>query len=71
MWKAVVLFLAAVYAVGLGIPGGISDIDANDKGVQEALKFAVDQHNSVNNVTHLRKVTELIKAQFQVSSVWI
>ncbi|XP_013861423.1 cystatin [Austrofundulus limnaeus] len=66
MWKVVVLFLAAVYAVGLGIPGGISDTDANDKNVQEALKFAVDQHNDVNNVTHIRKVTDVIKAQIQV-----
>ncbi|XP_017268272.1 cystatin [Kryptolebias marmoratus] len=68
MWKIVLALLAAVYAVAYAIPGGISDIDSNDESVQMALNFSVAQHNNNNNATYLHKVTQLIKAQYQVVS---
>lgn len=69
MWKTVLPFLAAVYAVGFSVmPGGIMDADVNDEGVQSALKFSVSQHNNGHNDTYLHKVIEVIKAQAQVSS---
>uniref|UniRef100_A0A3P8U1I0 Zgc:163030 n=1 Tax=Amphiprion percula TaxID=161767 RepID=A0A3P8U1I0_AMPPE len=68
MWKIVVFtVLASVFAVGLGgMVGGFSDVDVNDEGLQNALNFAVVQHNRGTNDLYLSQVEEVVKAQRQV-----
>ncbi|XP_071337311.1 cystatin C (amyloid angiopathy and cerebral hemorrhage) [Trachinotus anak] len=67
MWKLVLPVLAAVFAVGLGsLVGGARDIDSNEQGAQEALNFAVVEHNKKTNDLFLRKVAEVVKVQRQV-----
>uniref|UniRef100_A0A669DBJ0 Cystatin domain-containing protein n=1 Tax=Oreochromis niloticus TaxID=8128 RepID=A0A669DBJ0_ORENI len=59
--------LAAVLAVGYGaMVGGFRDADVNDEGVQNALHFAVVQHNRGSNNMYLSQVAEVIKVQSQV-----
>ncbi|XP_028279458.1 cystatin C (amyloid angiopathy and cerebral hemorrhage) [Parambassis ranga] len=68
MWKVVFPVLAAVFAVGLGgMAGGFRDVDLNaDEGAQNALNFAVVQHNKATNDMYLSQVAEVVKAQAQV-----
>ncbi|KAM6916237.1 cystatin-like [Xenentodon cancila] len=67
MWKIAFVCLSALFTVGLtGIPGGFSDIDVNDAGVQNALNFAVAEHNRGTNDLYLRRVTQVVHAQSQV-----
>ncbi|XP_070696960.1 cystatin C (amyloid angiopathy and cerebral hemorrhage) [Pempheris klunzingeri] len=69
MWKSVFPVLAAVLAVGLcGIIGGPQDIDVTDEGAQNALNFAVTQHNRGSNDLYLSQVAEVVKVQRQVVS---
>uniref|UniRef100_A0AAZ1X116 Cystatin domain-containing protein n=1 Tax=Oreochromis aureus TaxID=47969 RepID=A0AAZ1X116_OREAU len=68
MWKVALTVLAAVLAVGYGaMVGGFRDADINDEGVQNALHFAVVQHNRGSNDLYLSQVAEVIKVQSQVS----
>lgn len=70
IWKIVFPVLAAVFTVGLGaMVGGLRDIDVNDEGVQNALNFAVVQHNRGTNDLYLSEVAEVVKAQSQVSNL--
>ncbi|XP_008281710.1 cystatin C (amyloid angiopathy and cerebral hemorrhage) [Stegastes partitus] len=68
MLKLVVFtVLAGVFAVGLGgLVGGPSDVDVNDAGVQNALNFAVVQHNRGTNDLYLSQVAQVVKAERQV-----
>ncbi|XP_063347603.1 cystatin C (amyloid angiopathy and cerebral hemorrhage) [Pelmatolapia mariae] len=67
MWKVALTVLAAVLAVGYGaMVGGLRDADINDEGVQNALHFAVVQHNRGSNDLYLNQVAEVIKVQSQV-----
>lgn len=71
MWKLVFPALAAVFTLGsAALIGGPRDIDVNDSGVQNALNFAVVQHNRGTNDMFVSQVAEVIKAQSQVSNVW-
>lgn len=71
MWKIVFSLLAAVFVVGQGatMPGGRIDIDISDAGAQNALNFAVVQHNKGTNDLFLSQVAEVVKVQSQVSYV--
>uniref|UniRef100_A0A673BQN0 Cystatin-C-like n=1 Tax=Sphaeramia orbicularis TaxID=375764 RepID=A0A673BQN0_9TELE len=53
---------------GLGslMPGGRMDVDVNDPGVQNAVNFAVVQHNRGTNDMYLHQAAEVVKAQRQV-----
>ncbi|XP_035519091.1 cystatin C (amyloid angiopathy and cerebral hemorrhage) [Morone saxatilis] len=67
MWKAVLPVLATVLAVGLGVlVGGFRDADVNDEGVQNALNFAVVEHNKGSNDMYLSQVAQVVKVQTQV-----
>lgn len=67
MWKVALTVLAAVLAVGYGaMVGGFRDADINDEGVQNALHFAVVQHNRGSNSMYVSQVAEVIKVQSQV-----
>ncbi|XP_060727468.1 cystatin-like [Tachysurus vachellii] len=49
-----------------GMPGGVMDVNVNIDEVQNALKFAVSQHNKASNNIYISQVSRLIKAQAQV-----
>uniref|UniRef100_A0A3P8R8N3 Cystatin domain-containing protein n=1 Tax=Astatotilapia calliptera TaxID=8154 RepID=A0A3P8R8N3_ASTCA len=67
MWKVALTILAAALAVGYGaMVGGLTDADINDENVQNALHFAVVQHNRGSNDLYLSQVAEVIKVQSQV-----
>lgn len=69
MWKVALTILAAALAVGYGaMVGGLTDADINDEDVQNALHFAVIQHNRDSNDLYIRQVAEVIKVQSQVSN---
>ncbi|XP_077439100.1 cystatin C (amyloid angiopathy and cerebral hemorrhage) [Vanacampus margaritifer] len=64
---AAFLFLGVVGAVGVGrLVGGFSDADPNEDGVQEALNFAVTQHNLGSNDMFLRVHTGVVNVQKQI-----
>ncbi|XP_015260509.1 PREDICTED: cystatin-C-like [Cyprinodon variegatus] len=66
-WKMVLCFLSALFAVEASmLVGGFRDIDVKDEGVQNALNFAVVQHNRGTNDMYLHQVAEVVKAQVQV-----
>lgn len=68
MWKVAFVVLAALVAVGLGsLVGGPQDIDVNDKRAQNALRFAVVEHNKGTNDLYMREVEEVQRIQRQVS----
>ncbi|KAK2853030.1 hypothetical protein Q7C36_008231 [Tachysurus vachellii] len=65
--KVVIVLLAVIMAVTrAGMLGGVTDVDANRDDVQNALKFAVSQHNKASNDMYISQVSRLIKAQTQV-----
>uniref|UniRef100_A0A3P9MDL4 Cystatin domain-containing protein n=1 Tax=Oryzias latipes TaxID=8090 RepID=A0A3P9MDL4_ORYLA len=60
------LFLTALFAVGFGqVPGGLTDVDVNDKGAKIALSHAMDEYNRGSGDDYLYKVVEVIKVQGQ------
>ncbi|XP_035984571.1 cystatin-C [Fundulus heteroclitus] len=66
-WKIVFALLSALLAVEADMMvGGFRDIDVNNEGVQNALNFAVVQHNRKSNDVYLRQVAQVVKAQVQV-----
>ncbi|XP_067092211.1 cystatin C (amyloid angiopathy and cerebral hemorrhage) [Osmerus mordax] len=67
-WTFVVPLLAVVFTVAnAGImTGGVSDADMNDKSTQDALQFAVVQHNKKTNDMYVSQVAKVIKVQKQV-----
>lgn len=70
MSKVVFPILAAVFAVGLGsMVGTFQTIDVNNEGAQNALKFAVVEHNRRTNDLYLSQVAEVLEVKRQVSNV--
>lgn len=68
--KVVFIFLGvvcAVGAVGLGrLVGGRTDVDVNEEGVQNALNFAISQHNLNTEDPFLRVNTGVVGVKKQV-----
>ncbi|XP_030011804.1 cystatin C (amyloid angiopathy and cerebral hemorrhage) isoform X1 [Sphaeramia orbicularis] len=64
------VFVAVFAVVGISLgslmPGGRMDVDVNDPGVQNAVNFAVVQHNRGTNDMYLHQAAEVVKAQRQV-----
>nr|XP_057915133.1 cystatin C (amyloid angiopathy and cerebral hemorrhage) [Doryrhamphus excisus] len=63
-WRLLFLIPGAVCAAGL--VGGFSDVDANNRNMQNALSFAIVEHNKATNDLYLNQMTELVRAQQQV-----
>ncbi|KAK3573324.1 hypothetical protein QTP86_022714 [Hemibagrus guttatus] len=70
MFLKVVALLPAVFmtVTSAGLVGGWTDADVNRDDVQNALKFAVTQHNKASNDLYLSQVSRVVKAQKQVVS---
>lgn len=67
MWKAAFVVLAALVAVGLGsLVGGPQVIDVNDERAQNALRFAVVEHNKGSNDLYIREVEDVQQVKRQV-----
>lgn len=69
MWKASIVVLAALVAVAASVGmmvGAPQKIDVNDERVQNALNFAVGEHNKRSNDAFLRGVDEALEATRQV-----
>nr|WLM01318.1 cystatin C [Hippocampus abdominalis] len=68
--KVVFIFLGvvcAVGAVGLGrLVGGRTDVDVNEEGVQNALNFAISQHNLNTEDPFLRVNTGVVGVKKQI-----
>ncbi|XP_062851507.1 cystatin-like [Trichomycterus rosablanca] len=60
-----VVSVAMASAILVGAP---QNADINSQDVQDALKFAVQQYNKVNQDEYLSRVLKVIKAQEQVVS---
>ncbi|KAG9274806.1 cystatin C (amyloid angiopathy and cerebral hemorrhage) [Astyanax mexicanus] len=68
-WKVVAPLLALCLAVAsAGLVGGPVPADLNEEGVQNALQFAVVQHNKASNDMYIREVSKVISVQKQVVS---
>ncbi|XP_030626863.1 cystatin C (amyloid angiopathy and cerebral hemorrhage) [Chanos chanos] len=68
-WRFVVPLLAVGFAVAsAGLVGAPADVDLNDEGVQNALRFAVAQHNRASNDMFINEVEEVVSVQRQVVS---
>lgn len=68
MWKAAIVVFAALVAVGLGsLVGAPKIIDINDERAQNALRFAVVEHNKGTNDIYVREVEEVQQIKRQVS----
>ncbi|XP_061816148.1 cystatin C (amyloid angiopathy and cerebral hemorrhage) [Nerophis lumbriciformis] len=68
-WKIAFLVFGAVCAVGFAsFVGGFTDGDVNDEHVQNALNYAIVEHNKASNDLYLRQKTEVVKVQQQVVS---
>ncbi|CAJ1067728.1 cystatin-like [Xyrichtys novacula] len=66
-WNIVLPVLAAVLSVGFAsLVGGPQDVDVNDEGAQNALSFAVNEHNKRSNALFLTRPMEVIRVQRQV-----
>uniref|UniRef100_A0A3P9L1R2 Cystatin domain-containing protein n=1 Tax=Oryzias latipes TaxID=8090 RepID=A0A3P9L1R2_ORYLA len=50
---------------GCRVPGGLTDVDVNDKGAKIALSHAMDEYNRGSGDDYLYKVVEVIKVQGQ------
>uniref|UniRef100_A0A3P9KYA4 Cystatin domain-containing protein n=1 Tax=Oryzias latipes TaxID=8090 RepID=A0A3P9KYA4_ORYLA len=60
-------FFAALLTVGSAqVPGGPTDINANDPEVQAALKFAMKEYNKGSSDQYLYVVVDVISVQGQV-----
>ncbi|KAL7889375.1 hypothetical protein AOLI_G00016330 [Acnodon oligacanthus] len=62
----VVLCLAVESSSLVGMPGAPVEADLADEGVQDALQFAVAQHNRASNDMFVSKVSRVISVQKQV-----
>lgn len=71
MWKASFVVLAALVAVAVAgmMVGAPTDIDVNDERAQNALSFAVGEHNKRTNDMYLRGVGEVLHVTRQVRTV--
>lgn len=70
MWKASFVVLAALVAVAAAAVGSMVgapvEINVNDERVQNAINFAVGEHNKGTNDMFLRGVDEVLHATGQV-----
>uniref|UniRef100_A0A3P9KYF6 Cystatin-C-like n=1 Tax=Oryzias latipes TaxID=8090 RepID=A0A3P9KYF6_ORYLA len=68
MWKCAFPFFAALLTVGSaqGLPGGVTDINANKPEVKAALKFAMKEYNKGSSDRYLYVVVDVISVQGQV-----
>ncbi|KAM3863030.1 cystatin C (amyloid angiopathy and cerebral hemorrhage) [Diretmus argenteus] len=66
--RMILPILAALFAVGISasMPGAPVDAEVTDPGVQNALNFAVVQHNKGTNDKFLSKVAQVVRVQKQV-----
>lgn len=65
--KVVAPLLAVFLAVAsAGFVGGPMEVDLNRDDVQNALQFAVTEHNKANNDVFISQVSRVIKAETQV-----
>ncbi|KAL6487905.1 hypothetical protein MHYP_G00045310 [Metynnis hypsauchen] len=62
----VVLCLAVESSSLVGMPGAPVEADLAEQGVQNALQFAVAQHNRASNDMFVSKVSRVIKVEKQV-----
>lgn len=72
MWKASFVVLAALVAVTVAVSsmvGAPTDVDVNDQSVQNALHFAVGEHNKRTNDIFVRGVGEVLQVTRQVRSM--
>ncbi|XP_072532894.1 cystatin C (amyloid angiopathy and cerebral hemorrhage) [Salminus brasiliensis] len=68
-WKVVAPLLAVCLAVAsAGLVGAPAEADMNDKDVQDALQFAVAQHNKASNDMYVSQVARVISVKKQVVS---
>lgn len=72
-WKIVVPLLAVTFIVASvdGMPGGVTDANMNDQTTKDALQFAVAEYNKATNDLYVRQVAKVVKAQRQVSVIFI
>lgn len=73
MWKASFVVLAALVAVAVGagrMVGAPIDMDVNDSKIQNAVNFAVGEHNKGTNDVFLRGVDKVLHAQKQVCNAF-
>ncbi|XP_063048372.1 cystatin-like [Engraulis encrasicolus] len=67
MWKTLLLILPAAFALSnAAMVGGPADADINEEGVQNALQYAVVEHNKGTNDMYISKVANVVKVQKQV-----
>lgn len=69
MWKASFVVLAALVAVAAAVNsmvGAPAKMNANDERVQNAINFAVGEHNKGTNDLFLRGVDEVLQVTGQV-----
>ncbi|XP_029031254.1 cystatin C (amyloid angiopathy and cerebral hemorrhage) [Betta splendens] len=68
MWKSVLIVFSALFAfeAGAQLMGGWTTIDISDPGAQNALNFAVAQHNKGTNDMYVYKPTVVTKVQRQL-----
>lgn len=67
MWRVLLpIFTVAIAMTSAGLVGGPADADITDEGVQNALQFAVVQHNKGTNDAFINKVSKVVKVQKQV-----
>lgn len=67
--KMIVPFLAVILAVAsAGMTGAPMDADINDEDVRNALQFAVAHYNRQSNDAFVSQVSQVVKAQKQVST---
>uniref|UniRef100_A0A8C2VTK9 Cystatin domain-containing protein n=1 Tax=Chinchilla lanigera TaxID=34839 RepID=A0A8C2VTK9_CHILA len=48
------------------LPGGLQDVDINDKGVQQAVDFALREYNNDNKDLNLSRLVQVVRAREQV-----
>ena len=72
---ALALALAVSPAAGQGprkkgMVGGLMEADVNEKGVQEALSFAISEYNKQSNDAYQSRAVRVVRAFKQVRPVW-
>ncbi|KAL0964820.1 hypothetical protein UPYG_G00329450 [Umbra pygmaea] len=66
-WRIIVPLLAVSFAAECAsMPGGTIDADLNDRGVKNALEFAVVEHNKRTNDMFVWQVSNVVEAKTQV-----
>lgn len=53
-----------------GLVGGLMEADVNEKGVQEAVSFAITEYNKQSNDAYQSRAVRVVRAFKQVRPVW-